>query len=44
MTDVGGSGIVEQDREVVGASGGGDPFSNGASWSVAVVVDSGGLE
>lgn len=44
MTNVGGSGIVEQNCEVVGASRGGHPFSDGASWSVAVVVDGGGLE
>lgn len=44
MTDIGGSGIVKQDCEVIGASGRGHPFSKSASWSVAVVVDSGGLE
>lgn len=43
MANVGGSSIVEQDREVVCACRGGDPFSNGASWGIAVVVDGGGL-
>lgn len=44
MADINGSGIVEQGGEAVGASGGGDPFVDGAIWSIAVVVDGGGLE